>query len=178
MQKKPSNIFFSLDGTLKIGDFGLCRAKTNAGIGSSLDLQEYVAESDVERGFEAVHTEQVGTQLYMSPEQLNGLSYNQKVDIFAMGLILLELLVPFTTQMQRVNVLFKARNNLYSEEFKRDHPREHELVKSLLNRIPQKRPTATEIKQHDLLASAQLSQPVIERIYHRRRTISSNSSNE
>lgn len=147
-------------------------------MGSSLDLQEYVAESDVERGFEAVHTEQVGTQLYMSPEQLNGLCYNQKVDIFAMGLILLELLVPFKTQMQRVNVLFKARNNLYSDEFKTEHPREHELVKSLLNRSPQKRPTATEIKQHELLASAQLSQPVIERIYHRRRTISSNSSTE
>lgn len=147
-------------------------------MGSSLDLQEYVAESEVERGFEAVHTEQVGTQLYMSPEQLNGLSYNQKVDIFAMGLILLELLIPFRTQMQRVNVLFKARNNLYSEEFKSDHPKEHELVKSLLNRTPQKRPTATEIKQHELLASAQLSQPVIERIYHRRRTISSNSSTE
>lgn len=141
-------------------------------------MQEYVAESDVERGFEAVHTEQVGTQLYMSPEQLNGLSYNQKVDIFAMGLILLELLVPFKTQMQRVNVLFKARNNLYSDEFKNDYPLEHELVKSLLNRSPQKRPTANEIKQHNLLASAQLSQPVIERLNHRRRTISSNSSTE
>lgn len=125
-----------------------------------------------------MHTEQVGTQLYMSPEQLNGLSYNQKVDIFAMGLILLELLLPFKTQMQRVNVLFKARNNLYSDEFRSDHPQEYELVKSLLSRSPLKRPTATEIKQHELLASAQLSQPVIERIYHRRRTISSNSSTE
>lgn len=95
-----------------------------------------------------------------------------------MGLILLELLIPFKTQMQRVNVLFKARNNLYSDEFKSEHSKEHELVKDLLNRSPLKRPTATEIKQHELLASAQLSQPVIERIYHRRRTISSNSSNE
>lgn len=137
-----------------------------------------MAESEVERGFEAVHTEQVGTQLYMSPEQLNGLSYNQKVDVFAMGLILLELLIPFKTQMQRVNVLFKARNNLYSDEFKMEHPEEHELVKSLLNRSPQKRPTANEIRQHKLLATAQLSQPVIERTYHRRRTISSNSSTE
>lgn len=157
----------------------MCRARTSTGIGSSLDLQEYVAESEVERGFGAVHTEQVGTQLYMSPEQLNGLSYNQKVDIFALGLILLELLIPFKTQMQRVNVLFKARNNCYSNEFKHDYPREYELVKTLLSRCPQKRPTATEIKQHELLAGAQLSQPVIERINgQRRRTISSNSSSE
>lgn len=180
---QPSNIFFSQDRTtVKIGDFGLCRARTgsNVGaIGSSLDLQEHAGETEVMRGFESMHTEQVGTQLYMSPEQLNGLSYNQKVDIFAMGLILLELLTPFKTQMQRVSILFKARNNLYTDEFRTNHLKEYELVRSLLNRCPQKRPTAIEIKQHELLASAQLSQPVMERFNgHRRRTISSNSSTE
>lgn len=138
-----------------------------------MDLKEYSGDFS-----EAVHTEQVGTQLYMSPEQMNGLSYNHKVDIFAMGLILLELLVPFKTQMQRVNVLLKARNNMFSREFKKEHPDEHDLVRLLLDRRPYKRPTATAIKQHELLANAQLSQPVIERIYHRRRTISSNSSSE
>lgn len=178
---QPSNIFFSQDRTtVKIGDFGLCRARTSThpcAIGSSLDLQEHAGESEVMKSFESVHTEQVGTQLYMSPEQLNGLSYSQKVDIFAMGLILLELLTPFKTQMQRVHILFKARNNLYTEEFRKDHPKEHELVKGLLNRRPQKRPTATEIKQHELLAQAQLCPPMIERINgHRRRTISSSNS--
>lgn len=165
-----------MDGIVKIGDFGLVTAKSTS-LGSSIDLQEYVAESYAEKCFEAVHTKQVGTQLYMSPEQLNGISYNHKVDIFAMGLILLELLIPFKTQMQRVSVLFKARNNLFSDDFKREHPQEHELVKSLLIRNPQKRPTASEIKQHDLLSNAQLSPPVIDRINSRRRTISSNSSN-
>lgn len=151
----------------------MCRAKTNVCVGSSLDLKDYVADYS-----DTVHTEQVGTQLYMSPEQMNGLSYNHKVDIFAMGLILLELLIPFRTQMQRVNVLLKARNNMFSREFISEHPDEHELVRSLLDRRPYKRPTATAIKEHELLSNAQLSQPVIERIYHRRRTVSSNSSTE
>jgi serine/threonine protein kinase len=44
-------------------------------------------------------TEQVGTQLYMSPEQLAQRPYNHRVDIFSLGLILLELLVPFSTQV-------------------------------------------------------------------------------
>ncbi len=44
-------------------------------------------------------TEQVGTQLYMSPEQLDQRPYNHSVDIFSLGLILLELLVPFSTQV-------------------------------------------------------------------------------
>lgn len=135
--------------------------------------------TEIERLFDAVHTERVGTQLYMSPEQLNGQRYNQKVDIFALGLILLELLIPFKTQMQRVHVLYNAQKNLYSNEFKSENPSEYELVKSLLSRFPQDRPTATQIKQHQLLAGAQLSQPVIERINgQRRRTISSNSSSE
>ena len=50
------------------------------------------------------HTGQVGTQLYMSPEQANGKPYSQKVDLYALGLILFELLNFFSTQMERMRV--------------------------------------------------------------------------
>ena len=36
-----------------------------------------------------------------------GASYNHKVDIYALGLILFELLVPFSTQMERIKVHFQ-----------------------------------------------------------------------
>ena len=49
-----------------------------------------------------------GTVLYMSPEQMNRQSYNQKIDIYAIGIILFELLYPFSTQMERIQAFNKC----------------------------------------------------------------------
>ena len=46
-------------------------------------------------------TNYVGTLLYMSPEVENSSKYDQKADIFALGVILFEMNTPFTTQMER-----------------------------------------------------------------------------
>lgn len=62
---KPSNIFFTLDDVVKVGDFGLVTA---------MDQEE---EDDEELStltpmpIYARHTGQVGTKLYMSPEQVS-----------------------------------------------------------------------------------------------------------
>jgi translation initiation factor 2-alpha kinase 3 len=63
---QPSNIFFSLDGQIKVGDFGLVTAivESNAGQGTpSSDSVGVLCADDR-------HTARVGTQLYMSPEQV------------------------------------------------------------------------------------------------------------
>ena len=68
---KPDNIFIQED-TIKIADFGLV---TNKGKHS---------------------TNRVGTELYMAPEvTAEKGDYDNKVDIYSLGLIFLELLVPF-----------------------------------------------------------------------------------
>lgn len=52
------------------------------------------------------HTGNIGTHFYISPEQMNGLQYDQKVDVFSLGVILFELNYPFVTDMERVKVKF------------------------------------------------------------------------
>ncbi|CAG2055401.1 unnamed protein product [Timema podura] len=115
---KPSNIFFSLDGQIKVGDFGLVTAMVESG-----DQRTPGGDGDTFLGDE-IHTAQVGTQLYMSPEQSKGLPYNYKVDIYSLGVILVELLVPFGTEMERIRTLLGVRKNKLPPHFKQDYSEE------------------------------------------------------
>lgn len=72
----------------------------------------------------AKHTAQVGTQLYMSPEQLRGRQYNYKVDIYSLGVILFELLMIFNTEMERIVTIKQLRSNIYPTDFEEKFPNE------------------------------------------------------
>lgn len=67
---KPGNIFLDANGSVKLGDFGLARVLS----ADSLFAQTWV-----------------GTPFYMSPEQVDGLAYNEKSDIWALGCLTYEL---------------------------------------------------------------------------------------
>lgn len=67
------------------------------------------------------HTQQVGTHLYMSPEQLRGRQYSYKVDIYSLGLIFFELLVAFGTEMERLETLRALRSSKFPPEFQDRH---------------------------------------------------------
>jgi len=135
---KPSNIFFlCLDNpvTVKVGDFGLVKALTTDDI-DSLDNKN--------------HTSQVGTKLYMSPEQEGNL-YTYKVDIFSLGLIFFELFCPFGTENERIKVMSDLKNGVFPSEFEAEMPLQSELVQWLLSAAPEERPDAIEIKNSDIL---------------------------
>ncbi|VDM15545.1 unnamed protein product [Wuchereria bancrofti] len=99
---KPQNIFFSADNYLKIGDLGLVTNYINE---ERTDCKQNVI-TDV------CHTSHVGTRLYMSPEQLKGKPYNEKVDVFSLGLIFVELIVPCKTIMERNSILSGLQNEV------------------------------------------------------------------
>ncbi|XP_069671586.1 eukaryotic translation initiation factor 2-alpha kinase isoform X4 [Periplaneta americana] len=141
---KPSNIFFSLDGQIKVGDFGLVTAMVESSAGQrtpSPDSSDVLYTDDK-------HTARVGTQLYMSPEQAQGLPYNYKVDIYSLGVILFELLVPFGTDMERSRTLMDIRNNKFPEHFQQQYQQEFDLLKMMLSHSPEKRPTTYGIRAH------------------------------
>jgi tetratricopeptide (TPR) repeat protein len=72
---KPANLMITTEGTLKILDFGIARVATDA---TNTGLTQVGAV--------------MGTTHYMSPEQADGLTVDERSDIFAVGLVFYELL--------------------------------------------------------------------------------------
>jgi serine/threonine-protein kinase len=71
---KPDNVLIASDGRVVLTDFGIARAFTDAGAGSTMGLL-------------------VGTPAYMAPEQVEGhREIDARADIYALGVVLYELI--------------------------------------------------------------------------------------
>jgi len=104
---KPRNIFITEQGRVKIGDFGLA---TDNIIVNSSDMECEREEVN------SIYSTNIGTQFYAAPEQLNQRHYNNKVDIYSLGIILFELCFPMKTYMERNQKLNELINgNLLSK---------------------------------------------------------------
>ncbi|EEC19627.1 phosphoenolpyruvate carboxylase kinase, putative [Ixodes scapularis] len=165
---KPSNIFFAMDDSVKVGDFGLVTALTGGSVVAT--PSEPTTESLTSESGRL--TDQVGTQLYMSPEQIDGLKYNQSVDVFSLGLIFFELLWPFSTQMERIQDLMNAKRLKFPDKFRKTYPSECKLIEQLLSHSSDKRPSARDIRQDCLFQPFQPSEEVANLARLRRRNLS------
>ncbi|XP_066232988.1 eukaryotic translation initiation factor 2-alpha kinase 3 [Saccopteryx leptura] len=162
---KPSNIFFTMDDVVKVGDFGLVTA---------MDQDEEEQTVLTPMPAYARHTGQVGTKLYMSPEQIHGSNYSHKVDIFSLGLILFELLYPFSTQMERVRILTDVRNLKFPPLFTQKYPHEHRMVQDMLSPSPMERPEATDIIENPIFEDLEFTGKTVLR--QRSRSMSSSGT--
>jgi len=92
---KPANIFIDKNNQLKIGDFGLAREYE---ISKEPQSAGRPAVKRGSNGFPSnLLSARVGTPFYLSPEQREEKGYDEKVDIYSLGLILFELCHNFST---------------------------------------------------------------------------------
>jgi Tol biopolymer transport system component len=87
---KPANIKVTADGTVKVLDFGLARALSDSGSGTGTSA-ESAANSPT---FTSPMTQMgviLGTAAYMAPEQAKGKPVDRRADIWALGVVLFEM---------------------------------------------------------------------------------------
>ncbi|NXJ42754.1 NEK2 kinase, partial [Ciconia maguari] len=130
---KPANVFLDGKQNVKLGDFGLARILHH--------------DTSFAKTF-------VGTPYYMSPEQMNHMSYNEKSDIWSLGCLLYELcalLPPFRAYNQK-ELAEKIREGKFRRIPYRYSEQLNELLKEMLNVKDYCRPSVEDILQHPLIA--------------------------
>ena len=129
---KSGNVFLMKSGIIKLGDFGMARS--------------------LKRTWEKAKT-MVGTPYYLSPEIISNKPYDAKSDIWALGVLLYELMtfkMPFNAvslPLLSIKInrgVYKMPTGNYSNAIK-------DLLKRCLTLQPEKRPSINEILKLPLI---------------------------
>mmetsp|Transcript_11687 Transcript_11687/g.17551 ORF Transcript_11687/g.17551 Transcript_11687/m.17551 type:complete len:534 (+) Transcript_11687:5-1606(+) len=134
---KSDNILIGSDGSVKIADFGYAAQLT----------QQKQKRNTI-----------VGTPYWMAPELIRGLNYDQKVDVWSLGIMMMEMVEGEPPYMEypplRALFLITTKGipglrepDRYSAEFK-------DFLAQSLTSDPAKRPTSTQLLKHPFLKCA------------------------
>jgi eukaryotic-like serine/threonine-protein kinase len=148
----PGNVMASWDGHIKLADFGIAKARTSI---------------DPAAGRQFL----MGKKHYMSPEQILGLNVDARSDVFAVGVVLYELLALeplFTediTQLAIDEVAVLPTPNIRAKIPGID-PELEQIISVALNKDPALRPTAAAMGQDlDEWCAAQAQIPSPDRLH-------------
>ncbi|XP_004853585.1 serine/threonine-protein kinase Nek2 isoform X3 [Heterocephalus glaber] len=130
---KPANVFLDGKQNVKLGDFGLARILNH--------------DTSFAKTF-------VGTPYYMSPEQMNHMSYNEKSDIWSLGCLLYELcaLMPPFTAFNQKELAGKIREGKFRRIPYRFSDELNDLITRMLHLKDYHRPSVEEILENPLIA--------------------------
>nr|XP_046269330.1 eIF-2-alpha kinase GCN2 [Scatophagus argus] len=161
---KPVNIFLDSQDHVKIGDFGLATDHPANVAAGKFEVEESGSAVISKPDPTGNMTGMVGTALYVSPEVQGNTkaTYNQKVDLFSLGIILFEMSHrPMTTGAERISVLSQLREEpiIFPEDFTaHEQGSQRRVIEWLLNHDPALRPTAQELLKSELLPPPQMEE--------------------
>ena len=137
---KPANIFWDeRTRKIKLGDFGVA---TNLNEDKFGLIKKDFSEDRIDMSDK---TKGVGTPIYRAPEQTKSGRYNEKADIYSLGIILFEMYYNFSTRMERQILITQlSKNGIFPTDFKNIEVRK--LIKSLVSENPADRPSARSLR--------------------------------
>jgi translation initiation factor 2-alpha kinase 4 len=155
---KPQNIYIDQSKNIKVGDFGLAKNVHHA-------LVEKLTKPEETSMMSGDLTSEVGTTLYVANEVLHGNgTYNEKVDMYSLGIIFFEMIYKLSTGMERVHVILGLRKPAieFPSEFPTEKGLEKSLIRQLLSHNAELRPTAESLLNSGLLPVKEQDQIVKE----------------
>jgi serine/threonine-protein kinase len=130
---KPANIKVTPGGAVKVLDFGLAKALHPVAEHLGPGLADPATLSGVV----------LGTAAYMSPEQARGLPVDERADIWALGVVIYEMLagrLPFEGDTISDRIAAVLRQDIHWSQLPRDTPDElHRFLRRCLQRDPRNR---------------------------------------
>jgi NIMA (never in mitosis gene a)-related kinase len=131
---KPENIFKTKSGVIKLGDFGVSTVLAHTCGKASTDI---------------------GTPLYISPEILRGEKYDASTDVWSLGVTFYEMCaLSRCFKTETYEELDEAIKKADYEKLSGDYSTEFKnIIYSMLNVDPKKRPTIKQILKNPLIVS-------------------------
>jgi len=148
---KGANVLVTEAGDCKIGDFGV-----------SAVVRHTLSRKHQAKMFSgAAQSKQqtiIGTPCYMAPEVIGGLKYDQKADMWSLGIVAIELATGEPPhwelhQMAALGAILNGPAPRLPEQGKWS-PDFRNFVEILLDKNPDKRPTCTQLLEHPFVCNA------------------------
>jgi len=139
--------------SIKIGDFGLAllqQATHQQPLSSNKSINRSVLSFSKNK---IKFSTETGTPLYASPEQTKNELYNNKSDIYSLGIILFELVSRFrSTHKKQIKILALRQHGEIDECIRQEFPEETVLIQLMTKKEIDERPSTVQlIKSPEML---------------------------